>query len=318
MHCRLHAGKTRGQTIRKYHEARPPLEEGMVCFGTIGQSVVHQPCFTEGELVQAFFFFALFLGCVPYFFMLKVTVSFLVPRQLHEQKIYYLASMKKWPDVAVTCERYACDIVQVEGIFRGDLAKYTPCRGVSMATKLRHDHFTKNEQVGYVPLDAVESSEAAVRLPADVVPLYIRSLRLEERYADATKSLDALESIVRTSEQAHELEFSVKYEWIISEREAIQRICSGKDRGDKAFRMGKYREAADQYSACLALNLDTDDKTEGSCGGRLNAILFCNRAACHMALRKDVDAARDCSGALRIQVSSDALLYSGKVNCLLI
>jgi curved DNA-binding protein CbpA len=70
--------------------------------------------------------------------------------------------------------------------------------------------------------------------------------------------------------------------------------------GDTLFRTGNCKGAIEQYTACLLI--DSEDRAENSqdVGGRLNAVLHCNRAAAYMVLSKYREAISDCTAALHI------------------
>merc|ERR1712060_179876 len=72
-----------------------------------------------------------------------------------------------------------------------------------------------------------------------------------------------------------------------------------KDEGDLYFRNKQYQLAANKYADCL--RIENGSMTSSFIkGGRLHAILHCNRAACFMALQKNHEASKECTHALRI------------------
>lgn len=85
--------------------------------------------------------------------------------------------------------------------------------------------------------------------------------------------------------------------WIISERSKLDRTKLGRERGDELFRTGDFDRAAAQYALCLTID---GDNSKDNAGGRLHAVLHCNRAACLMAVKRFSDAIEECTMALRI------------------
>ena len=73
--------------------------------------------------------------------------------------------------------------------------------------------------------------------------------------------------------------------------ELIAGIRDNKDAGNKLFREEKYEEACQQYSQALSV-----DKSHA----RVNAKLYCNRAACHLKLSRFSEAVEDCSKAISL------------------
>lgn len=229
---------------------------------------------------------------------------------LQVQKANLLVSMRHWVELGRHCERLACEFAKFDGVFAEDLAVLNPFPGIPPAQHLRPEFFDDDDEDEAASvaegkkLDAKAASEAALRLPLKMLPLYLRSLRLEERYGEATKVGDALEaaaggdpaSVART------------YAWLPAERDRLRRTMSTKERGDEKFRAGAYEGAAAQYARCLLIdsevepqNPNSDPTVDGSnAGGRLHAVLHCNRAACFMALKLHGEAAKECAAALRI------------------
>eukprot|EP00816_Leptocylindrus_hargravesii_P011996 CAMPEP_0196823160 /NCGR_PEP_ID=MMETSP1362-20130617/86403_1 /TAXON_ID=163516 /ORGANISM="Leptocylindrus danicus, Strain CCMP1856" /LENGTH=313 /DNA_ID=CAMNT_0042202945 /DNA_START=228 /DNA_END=1169 /DNA_ORIENTATION=+ len=87
---------------------------------------------------------------------------------------------------------------------------------------------------------------------------------------------------------------------------------SAKAEGDNLFRSGKYDSAAIRYNVCLKIDSEKPGRLATS-GGRLHAILHCNRAACLMATKRFREAAKECSAALRIHANyRKAMLRRGR------
>merc|ERR1719296_7208 len=98
--------------------------------------------------------------------------------------------MNKWDELALHCEKLACSNVKLDGIFTYDLASLNPFDGVSTAKHLKSDFFD-DDSAEYLNVSAV--CEAVLRLPSSILPLYFRSLRLEERYVESARASTALE-----------------------------------------------------------------------------------------------------------------------------
>ncbi|EXB39091.1 DnaJ homolog subfamily C member 7 [Morus notabilis] len=71
----------------------------------------------------------------------------------------------------------------------------------------------------------------------------------------------------------------------------IRDLLHHKNAGNEAFKLGKYAEAVDHYTAALSSNVESR---------RFAAICFCNRAAAHQALGQIADAIADCSLAIAL------------------
>jgi tetratricopeptide (TPR) repeat protein len=93
---------------------------------------------------------------------------------------------------------------------------------------------------------------------------------------------------------------------------------SWKEKGDTLFRGGDYERAAAKYAQCLGIDGDTDEYDSNpldneDSGGRLHAVLHCNRAACLMALKKYREAVKECTASLRIHTHyMKAMLRRGR------
>jgi tetratricopeptide (TPR) repeat protein len=225
---------------------------------------------------------------------------------VHKKKLTLLASLKRWRELAGHCERLAASTTKLNGIFEGDLADVHPFPQAMQTKSLEFTFF------GY---DAVESStkklgveavgEAVVRLPKELLPLYLRALRLEERYPQAISAIHALENLVKLTQGSSNHQcVRVQFAWLSNERDKVSRTQTAKDQGDALFRNMKYKEAAAQYTSCLTIDSEQLPDAElgevSNAGGKLHAILYCNRAACYMALKKYHEAVTDCTSALRI------------------
>ena len=214
---------------------------------------------------------------------------------LLELKVSCLASLNRWREVYLCCERIASDTVKFDGVFTEDLLPLSLLPNVPVAKYLKAS-LPENEEIGKLSSKAV--AEAVVRLPSSLQPLYIRALRLEERCDPALNALNALCVFVNAFVQGVEL---MKLSWIVVERNKLDQTIDTKGKGDCFFRSSDYKAAVDQYTACLQIDsAGRPLESEGLAGGRLHAVLHCNRAAAYMALLKYRDAIADCTAALRI------------------
>jgi tetratricopeptide (TPR) repeat protein len=221
----------------------------------------------------------------------------------HEQKINLLIKKRRWSDVSLHCEKLACDVAKLDGVFTEDLHPFNPFPGVEEAKYLKTDYFTNGNRCER-KLSSKAVAEAVLRLPNSILPSYLRALRLEERYTEAARACTALEDLSNSSSPRFRLKQSGRtvFSWLLAERGKLRRTVAIKDRGDANFKNGDYRLAAINYSHCLGIDSDIGSTPNSTAGGRLHAVLFCNRAACYMALRKYRDASNDCNSALAIQV----------------
>ncbi len=215
----------------------------------------------------------------------------------HEKKVLILASLKRWRELAGYCERLAASHTKFDDVFDEDLASQNPFPGVQRAEFLEATYFNAQDPVesSTKKLGNRAAAEAAVRLPPALLPHYLRALRLEERWPQATSVMDALDKLSDSR---------LKFPWLPSERDKLGRTAAGKDRGDSLYRNAFYDLAAAQYTSCLTIDGEGFSAASlgevSNAGGRLHAILHCNRAACHFANKKYHDAVTDCTSALRI------------------
>jgi DnaJ family protein C protein 7 len=90
------------------------------------------------------------------------------------------------------------------------------------------------------------------------------------------------------------------------EKDKIKDTLYEKSRGDSLYREGRYKEACGYYARVILVDLECEQiygnvwETK-TMGGRLHAVLFCNRAACLMALKKYEEATKECTAALKIE-----------------
>ena len=221
---------------------------------------------------------------------------------MHSHTVHLFAYMKRWADLALHCERFASDCVKFDGVFVDDLASLNPYPSASLAQNLRGDFFDLSvlDAATNAPklLNEDAVGDAVRRMPMSILPLYLRALRLEERYAEAQRAASVLSACAREGHLA-----GCPMTWLEREQKKRIRICTTKDTGDALFRKGQYDEAAAKYAACLLVDAEGEDiaTTDGSnAGGRLHAVLHCNRAACFMATKQYREAAKECTAALHI------------------
>ncbi|GFH59698.1 hypothetical protein CTEN210_16174 [Chaetoceros tenuissimus] len=226
-----------------------------------------------------------------------------------ENKVICLASMKKWREVIKFCETLACKNAQYDGVFNEDLEPLNPHRGVSAATRLTHTDVSRSIENGDRCMNIAEVREAVLRLPLKVAKYYTRALRLEESYDQLNAALLALkghskdnEPIYSPTRKAH----WAAYQWVIREIEKFKITQEKKAKGDSYFHQQRYEEATKMYGEVLTVDME-DKIVYGNLsdietmGGRLHAVLFCNRAACLIQLKRYDEALKECSAALKIE-----------------
>jgi tetratricopeptide (TPR) repeat protein len=221
--------------------------------------------------------------------------------KLYDNKVSLLSSMMRWREVASFCERLAADAVRLDNVFTLDLESRYPFTGVPPARSLTVNFFGDNSgedaTLAELKLNSTAAAEAVLRLPYPLMELYLRALRLEERYPAAEAAFGVLEELARVQPSVRS-----KLRWLAMEGNKLSRTKYGRERGDELFRNGAFDRAAREYSAVLSVDSEgSPTSIHGTnAGGRLHAVLHCNRAACFMALRKFPEALEECSGALRI------------------
>jgi tetratricopeptide (TPR) repeat protein len=242
--------------------------------------------------------------------------------ELHERKVQALATLKRWAELGNHCERLAAEMVKIDGVFQGDLTPLNPFPDVRTATSLKPDFFERNQDDLSDPpslriLSPKAVCDAVMRLPNGILPLYLRSLRLEERYTEAAKAGASIETHMSNSKHKS-TRGSVSMPWLANERDKLRRTMSWKEKGDTLFRGGDYERAASKYAQCLGIDGDSSEYSNNpldndDAGGRLHAVLHCNRAACLMALKKYREAVKECTASLRIHTHyMKAMLRRGR------
>ena len=229
--------------------------------------------------------------------------------RMQENMAICLASMKKWNDLIQFCERVACRNAEYDGVFVHDLLEQNPHKAVPPACFINQIGLKEAIEGGRISLNVNQTTEAALRLPSNVVKLYVRALRLEEKYKEGEavlRSLDDYSHIAGPIWSPNKKSHKVRYHWLSVEKEKIVKTLYEKSCGDKFYLGGMYVEACNSYAQVLLVDLDSNQMYGNvwetkTVGGRLNAVLFCNRAACLMALKKYEDAAKECTAALKIE-----------------
>jgi tetratricopeptide (TPR) repeat protein len=227
---------------------------------------------------------------------------------LIENKIAILVFMKRWREVAGFCERLAAFNVGMDNAFRDDLALKYPFPGVAPAQALKADFFgnlrDEDASTRELKLNSRAAAEAVLRIPYSLAPIYLRAMRLEERYPAADAALRSLDDLIRRGAGIHgsTQHLQKTLGWLPTERKKLDRTKEGREHGDELFRLQDFEKAATKYGECLLIDGEgLSDPVDGlNAGGRLHAVLHCNRAACLMALRRFHAAVDECSNALKI------------------
>ncbi|VEU45337.1 unnamed protein product [Pseudo-nitzschia multistriata] len=221
-------------------------------------------------------------------------------KDLHILKVKMLAESQRWREVTSHCERFAASNTKFDGCLNDDLSRLNPFPGVPVAKYLHADYFgdTKDDEMNGAELKLKNDAapEAMLRLYKEMMPYYLRALRLEERYCNAEKCLSRLDKYLSDRAVVDGNKVYEDYKWLDDERMKHRETETNRGFADNLFANAKYEEAAKIYDVCLHL-----DSGESTCaGGRLHAILHCNRAACFMALKRFRDAMTECTAALKI------------------
>lgn len=196
-------------------------------------------------------------------------------------------------------------MVKQDGLFVGDLKELNNegyVFEIGASKFLKTNHFEKKDGK-YECLSVNAVAEAVVRLPRAMLPYYLRALRLEERYEDATKAGSALEAYIAGGlvQSGNTVADKRQFTWLVKERDKLRRTLISKEKGDSFFKDGHYERAAAKYATCLTIDAESELLgVNESAGGKLHAVLYCNRAACFMAIQKYRDAVKECTSALRI------------------
>ena len=250
----------------------------------------------------------------------------------HEEKLKFLIGRKRWFSVANHCEQMAANAVKMDGVHVGDLADLDPFPGISPVEELSAEIFEERSgggKGGGLPpylrtLSTKAACDAVFRLPKEIVPYYLRSLRLEERYGAAVKAGRALMDFDAQAEKEQDLAKFVDRKILSREVDKLERTIKLKEEGDALFRDGYFDRAAALYGECLVIDEEGNNSGSNgslgrassvrfgdvsgskafakaaSAGGRLHAILHSNRAACFSSLGRYQDAVVESSHAIEI------------------
>jgi tetratricopeptide (TPR) repeat protein len=229
--------------------------------------------------------------------------------RMQENMCICLASANKWGDLVRFCELVACKNAEYDGVFVHDLGEHNPHKAVPLARFINQYGVRDAIEGGTVSLDANQVAEASLRLPSKVVKLYARALRLEEKYKEgkaALRSLSDYSKLIGLIWSPNKKTHKARYHWLSVEKDKIKDTLYEKSRGDSLYREGRYKEACGYYARVILVDLECEQiygnvwETK-TMGGRLHAVLFCNRAACLMALKKYEEATKECTAALKIE-----------------
>lgn len=273
----------------------------------------------------------------------------------HVEKLQLWRNRGRWFAVANHCERMAADATRAEGVYDGDLKEFDPFPGIPAAERLRRDFFddadefkedgsnsiNNNDSDSKLPphlrvLNTQGTRDAAFRLPQQILPYYLRALRLEERYPAAVRANSALAEFASRSgddngsnsrrgslknggdsiRRGSSVRFGHIEEPIdahptflhLAEWSKLEKTIKLKEGADKLFREGRFEQAIKLYEECLLVDKEGDeggwdnDGVSGakSAGGRLHAVLHSNLAACHSSLRNHDAAILECTRATEV------------------
>ena len=240
--------------------------------------------------------------------------------KLHETKVALLASLRRWREMANHCERLAAANVLLD--WGGSMSRLSDDRAamkllpnIPPAEKLTANYFVSSIVKEDFKISDFESAsykiakdvakDAILRVPISLTEVYVRALRLEERYPPAEVSLNGLEQYIRS--QLGTPDYARLYQafdWHAREQSKLTRTKKTRNLADEKFRSGDFEGARQLYGKCLSIDAEDVKGTSLSgnfqSGGRLHAVLHCNRAACLMSLKQHQEAIKECSSALRI------------------
>jgi DnaJ-class molecular chaperone with C-terminal Zn finger domain len=230
--------------------------------------------------------------------------------RMQDSKVICLASMKKWRDIINYCEVLGCKNALYDGVFSHDLIECNPHKGVSSASKITQNGLLDALEKGKVNCTAEQAAEVSIRLPNTVVKMYVRALRLEEKYKEGEAVLAALDNLAKATDpiwSPNKKSHKARYHWLATEKEKFRSTMYEKSRGDSLYREGKYKEAAACYARVMTIDSEVSAYSNSNVcemdtmGGRLHAVLLCNRAACLIGLKRYDEAAKECTAALKIE-----------------
>jgi len=237
-------------------------------------------------------------------------------------KVRHLIGRRRWFVVANHCEQVAAKRVQLEGIFTGDLADLDPFPGIPPVKELDPDFFAENSKddtpLHLRMLSPKATRDAVFRMPKEIMPYYLRALRLEERYSGAVLVGTALVEF-DTKAKAAGNDYFAENERYTREWERLDNTIKMKEEGDLLFRDAYYDRAVALYGECLDIDKGSADFDGSSnsilrqssswpvarshandAGGKLHAVLHSNRAACFASMGRYEDAVKESSHAIEI------------------
>jgi tetratricopeptide (TPR) repeat protein len=137
--------------------------------------------------------------------------------------------------------------------------------------------------------------QLALSMGCSMALIYIQVLKnsvLSKNYsADVMQKMFALLEMLSNDLPPQDLLDT--WSWVTRETTRLHELLSLKQTADQQFKEKSYRAAMEAYTQALQMDITAK---------RWNAILHCNRAACHMCLNMFSDAVHDCNTAV--------LLYS--------
>ena len=227
----------------------------------------------------------------------------------HVKKVNYLISRRRWFAVANHCEQLAAKATKLEGLFRGDLADIDPLpMGIPRLQELNRNVFVREEATPahLRLLNPVEVCDAAFCMPSELLPYYLQSLRLEERYKGAMMACKALKDFQNSSSDND-------FTFLDNESDKLKKTMKLKEEADALFRDKQYAQACIKYGECMSVDNEevvsilrpasnwpvAFNKTNKT-GGKLHAVLHSNRAGCFVALGRHHDAIKESSHAIKI------------------
>ena len=259
----------------------------------------------------------------------------------HVRKLDHLVRKRRWFSVANHCERHAASRSRLDGIFVGDLRGADPFVPNIPPLRELSDRFFADAGRSSTPpvhlrtLGPAGARDAAFRLPPEMLPRYLRSLRLEMRFDDAHSALSALEEydagVDGTAQVCDPSELR-------RERAKLDETVRLKEMGDAQRGEGFHDQAIKLYGECLAVDAGTGESGGGgpgpgilkrqsswpaasfasNAGGRLHAVLHDLRASCLVSLDKLDSAAAESGRALDVHsMYVGALLRRARVHAAL-
>jgi len=237
-------------------------------------------------------------------------------------KVRHLIGRRRWFVVANHCEQVAAKMVKLDGIFTEDLADLDPFPGIPPVQELDPDFFAENSKydtpLHLRTLNPKATRDAVFRMPKEILPYYLRALRLEERYAEAVLVGTALVEFDTKAKAAGNDNFAENKRYT-REWERLDNTIKMKEEGDSLFRDAYYDRAVALYGECLDIDKGSADFDGSSssilrqssswpvarshandAGGKLHAVLHSNRAACFTSMGRYEDAVKESSHAIEI------------------